>query len=131
MNGGKQRKQAGTAKPEEPLTETGQPTTAKGKTDWKHVAVQSVVGLLAAGWGFGYAVAKTMYGAITVHDALVTYIPVLVGLLTVLNAWKTPVSLLMKRVGGALGSGFLRFLRFVGRETIRFTETLTGKHRRD
>ena len=72
-----------------------------------------------------------MYGAITVHDALVTYIPVLVGLLTVLNAWKTPVSLLMKRVGGVLGSGFLRFLRFVGRETIRFTETLTGKHCRD
>lgn len=105
--------------------------SARGKLDWKRIVVQSVIGILVAGWGIGYAVAKTMYGAITVHDALVTYIPVLVGLLTVLNAWKTPVSLLMKRVGGVLGSGFLRFLRFVGRETIRFTETLTGKHCRD
>ena len=111
--------------------ETDPPVSARGKLYWKRIVVQSVIGILVAGWGIGYAVAKTMYGAITVHDALVTYIPVLVGLLTVLNAWKTPVSLLMKRVGGVLGSGFLRFLRFVGRETIRFTETLTGKHCRD
>lgn len=120
-----------TAEPVNPVEETNTPVSARGKLDWKHIIVQSVIGILVAGWGIGYAVAKTMYGAITVHDALVTYIPVLVGLLTILNAWKTPVSLLMKRVGGVLGSGFLRFLRFVGRETIRFTETLTGKHCRD
>lgn len=127
MNGRKQNS-TDTA---ETTGETDPPVSARGKLDWKRIVVQSVIGILVAGWGIGYAVAKTMYGAITVHDALVTYIPVLVGLLTVLNAWKTPVSLLMKRVGGVLGSGFLRFLRFVGRETIRFTETLTGKHRRD
>lgn len=111
--------------------ETDPPVSARGKLDWKHIIAQSVIGVLIAGWGIGYAVARTIYGTITVHDALVTYIPVLVGLLTILNAWKTPVSLLMKRLGGALGSGFLRFLRFIGRETIKFAETLTGKHRRD
>ena len=130
MNGGKQRKQTGTAKPEEPLTETGQPTTAKGKTDWKHVAVQSVVGLLAAGWGFGYAVAKTMYGTITVHDALVTYIPVIVGLLIILNAWEKPVSRLVGHAARLLGGLCLRGLRASGRTAAGFAETLSGKHRR-
>lgn len=103
----------------------------RAKTDWKHIAVRTIVGLLLGAWGVGYAIAKTVYGTVTAHDALVTYIPVLVGIIVILGAWKAPVSRLSHRIGGALKSLLFRFLRAVGRLTLRFWETLFGKHRRD
>lgn len=101
------------------------------KTDWKRIAARTAAGLLIGGWGVGYATAKTVYGIITTHDALVTYIPVLTGIIVILGAWKEPVSHLSHRVGGALKRLLLRSLRTVGRLTLQFWETLFRKHRRD
>ena len=105
--------------------------TKPAKTDWKHIAARTAAGLLIGGWGVGYATAKTMYGTITTHDALVTYIPILTGIIVILGAWKEPVSRLSHRVGEALKDLLLRFLRTVGRLTLQLWETLHGKHRRD